>query len=520
MAVKAIDLLDIAEIRREKAIRCKESFAYFLKQAWHVIEPARPLTWGIHTEAVCAHLQAVGDGKLHRLVANIAPGFGKSSTFSVAFPAWIWTRNPQERFLCASYAMDLAIRDNRNCRMLIESEWYQLLFGDVFQMAGDQNVKSFYENNKRGYRLCTAVRSSGTGKRGTCLIIDDPNNGMAGRAEVEATVEWFGKTWSSRLNDQENGWMIVVGQRLYSNDLTNHVLSLGDWEHLNLPTEYEPARKCYTSIGWEDPRTREGELLCSALLNAQSIVGMKASLGGMNYAAQFQQSPVPSGGGQFRKEWLRYFTESDEAYLLETPNGIRSVLKSQCWLFVTGDLAISSKQSADYTVFAVWAVTSERDLILIDLVRGHLSNPEQIKQLRLLHYQYPSAYFRIERVGYQLSLIQQALAEGIPCREYNPVRDKVSRASTAAIWMENGKIYFRKGAAWITELESELLLFPKAAHDDIVDNCSMAADEVVTPHMPLSGEEVQEAEVIVPTLQDLVTRDAFEYASQQWGDWE
>lgn len=474
-------LLDLQEIRREKAIRCKASFAYFLRQAWPVIEPSRRLIWGLHMQASCEHLQAIADGHLRRLVVNIAPGHGKSSVFSVAFPAWLWTRNPYERFLCASYAMDLAIRDNRNCRSLIESEWYQSLFADVFAMSGDQNVKSYFENNKRGYRLATAVRGSGTGKRGSGLIIDDPNNAMAGLADIEAVREWFGRTWQSRLNDQDKGFMIVVGQRLHENDLTGHILELGGWEHLNLPTEYEPSRSASTSIGWHDPRTDEGQLLCPELLNAEAIQSLKKSLGSMNYAAQYQQSPVPAGGGHFKQKWLRYFSSAATYHELETPEGVKRYEVTACRHFFTVDLAISQKQTADYSVIALWAITPEKELLLLDRLRERLDNPEQQQQIQLLYQRYHPSYILIENVAYQLAIIQQLLRQGLPVREYKPVKDKVSRATTAAVLYEAGRIYHPKHAAWLHEWEGELLSFPLAAHDDQVDTVSMAADAIAGP---------------------------------------
>jgi predicted phage terminase large subunit-like protein len=468
-----------AERVREQAAACKASFAEFFRQAWAVMEPAKSLIEGYHTDACLRHLQAVGDGEIRRLVANLPPGFGKSSMFSVAFPAWVWTRNPYEKFLCSSYAMDLSIRDRRNCRVLIESEWYQSLFGDVFQLASDQSAKSFFENDKRGFMQATATFASGTGKRADSSIIDDPNNAMAGQAEVTSTREWFGKTWIPRLNDRENGVMLLVMQRMGANDLTAHVLELGGWEHLCLPMEYESARKCYTSIGWEDPRTEDGELLCPELVDEHGVDELKHSQGSFHYSAQQNQAPVPSSGGQFKREWLRYAAETPSAYLLETARGTRSLLKAACRCFATVDLAISSKQTADYTVVAVWAETPTHDLILIDLIRARLDNPAQVKLLRLVYQQYHPDYFRIERTGYQLSLIQQALAEGIPCREYTPTRDKVARASSAAVWMENEKLYLLKSLIELPVIETELLQFPKGAHDDVVDNFSMAADEVL-----------------------------------------
>lgn len=518
---EATALLDIAEIRREKAYRCKQSFAYFLRHAWHVIEPARPLVWGIHVDAMTLHLQAVGDGELHKLVVNLAPGFGKSSVFSVAFPAWVWARNPYERFLCASYAMDLSIRDRHNCRMLIESEWYHSLFGDMFQMLPDNNQKSFYENTQRGYMQATATFASGTGKRCTIGIIDDPNNGMAGKAEVEETIAWYGKTWVSRQNDQEKGASIVVGQRLRSNDLTGHLLSLGGWTHLMLPNEYEPSRKCSTSIGWEDPRTQEGELLCPQLQNEEATRTLKTSMGALDYAAQEQQSPVPAGGHIFHKANERLFTIDDTArlYLLHTPEGIRPVKMDDCALHITSDVAAKAKEQSDYTVFAVWAVTPRKEVLLLYVLREHMIIPKQVENGYLTYQAYTSGLFHafwFEDVAYQNALGQFLLEKGVPCLPFHPVGDKVLRANGASVWMAAGNVYFLAGASWLETWRAELYQFPKGKHDDQVDNLSAIVIIVKGQPLPLQGDEPNDtitqaghdaAAVYLATIEDMRTQE-------------
>lgn len=472
----------IEEVRLEQAERCKKSLRYFFQQAWKIMEPGTPLLWGWHLDALVEHLEAVIRGDIHKLVCNLAPGHAKSTMFSVALPAWVWTFQPTSRWLCASYSLDLAMRDNSNCRFLIASEWYQSLFGRTVQVKLDQDAKGFFENTRRGYRICTSVGSKGgTGKRGTHLLIDDSNDSKATAFDLEETIRWYARTWMSRLNDMEHGTMIVVGQRIHQNDLTGHLLELGGWEHLCLPTEYEPDRKCFTSIGWSDPREVEGELLWPEKFTPEVVNDLKRSMGSYVYAAQYQQLPVPSSGGQFKQEWLRYFTETNDAYILETEYGTKSFLKTECWKFGTADLAISSKETADYTVFCMWAVTPERDLLLIDRIRERLDNPEQQKQLALLYHRHLPVFLKIESIAYQLALIQQLRRQGLPVREFKPVRDKVTRATTAAVYYEAGKVYHPKHASWLVEWEEELLFFPLAKHDDQVDNVSMATEELGSP---------------------------------------
>jgi predicted phage terminase large subunit-like protein len=471
-----------SKVQIEQRERCRESFRYFIRKAWPVIEPGTPLVWNWHIDAIAEHLSAVYHGDIHRLVCNIAPGHMKSTIFSVMWPAWCWINEPEIRWLCASHSMDLAIRDNRNCRMLIESDWYQQNFGTSFKMSGDQNMKSYFENHKRGYRLAVSVGSKGTGKRASHLLIDDPNNAEDGDAELEATRRWFGSTWLSRLNDQEHGAMVVVGQRLHQQDLTGHILELGDWTHLCLPTEYEPTRKSLTVFGngriWEDPRTNEGDLLWEEKFPRVVLDTLKRGLGSMAYAAQYQQTPIPDGGGQFKQKWFRYFSVQDGVYCLETPEGVKHWQEAQCWKYETVDLAISQKQTADYTVISTWAVTPEKDLLLIDRIRERLDNPEQQQQISLSYQRYKHNFIKVENVAYQLALIQQLRRQGLPIREYKPVKDKVSRASTASVYYEGGKVYHPKHAPWLHEWEEELLMFPKGTHDDQVDTLSMACEEL------------------------------------------
>lgn len=512
-----------------EAERARRDFKTFVKLAWNELEPGTPLLWNWHLDALCEHLQALQERKIQRLVIGIGPGHAKSTIVSQMFPDWVWINDPYSRWLCASHSLDLAIRDNRYRRRLIESEWFQDRYSHIFKFAPDQRMKSYFENNKKGYMLAVAVRGSGTGKRASHMLIDDANNAMAGRADIAATVEWYGKTWVSRQNDQENGMSVLVGQRLGTNDLIEHVLGLGGSEHLCLPEEFESARKCVTSIGWSDPRKEEGELLWPEKFPLPVINKLKTSLGSMDYAAQYQQAPVPSTGGQFRKDWFRYFTETDDAYILQTSNGTKSVLKSLCWTFGAVDLAISSKQTADYTVFGIFVVTPENDLLLIDVIRGRFDNPEQLRQLRLLNQRYMPAFFKIESVGYQLAFIQQGLVEGIPCKEYRPVRDKVSRASTASVWMENGKYYFCERAQYLQALEPELLTFPRGKNDDQVDVISMGPDEIVARQRPgvysdevkmTPAQQAQQTKESEEEIQRLM-RNPFEWASshEMGGDW-
>src|SRR5580765_5825139 len=211
----------LQQIKKTREIAdLKSSLRYFFKESWQVYETSTPLAMSWHHDAVCDHLQAVVDGHIHKLCISIPPRHSKSSIISVAFPAWAWIRNPSIRFLCASYAMSLAARDSQRCRDLIDSLWYQERFGDVFSWLSDQNAKTRYENNRHGYRIATSVEGSATGEGGDIVICDDPHNINEGESEVvrNSTLDWWDRVMTSRLNDQQTGSMLVIGQRVHEND--------------------------------------------------------------------------------------------------------------------------------------------------------------------------------------------------------------------------------------------------------------------------------------------------------------
>ena len=138
----------------------------FLRQAWHVVEPSTPLVWGPHLDAICEHLEAVTDGQIKNLVITIPPGSTKSITVNVMWPAWSWIKKAGIRWLMATNGEDLVMRDAVACRRLLQSDWFRARWGYLFRLTSDQNVKLWYENDKRGYRTGTTVGSNATGAKG------------------------------------------------------------------------------------------------------------------------------------------------------------------------------------------------------------------------------------------------------------------------------------------------------------------------------------------------------------------
>lgn len=180
-----------AELRDLDALDCEDDLYLFLQKAWRYIDPSQFVP-GWPLEAVAEHLQAVCDGEIRRLLINIPPRMSKSSLCSVAFPAWVWaqrnespTSGPSVQFLTASYAQQLSLRDSVKCRRLIESPWYQRLWGERFKLTSDQNTKGRFENDRKGARLTTSVDSSTTGEGGSCFVAGTMVSTPLGQVPIE-----------------------------------------------------------------------------------------------------------------------------------------------------------------------------------------------------------------------------------------------------------------------------------------------------------------------------------------------
>ncbi len=246
----------------EEKRRC---FKAFKLAVWHIIEPA-PYVDGWCQDALDEHLEAVTRGDIRKIVINVPPRHTKSSEL-VIWRAWLWTQDPQAQILAASYALSLSIRDNMKVRRILEDPWFIERYGKEIQvrdasveMAHDSNQKAYFENTCQGFQKAISVGSGTTGNGGGVLIIDDLHNATEAHSDLDrdSAVRWFREVWTNRANDQETARFVAVGQRIHENDVCGYILKeRPDWTHLNLPAEYEPARKCYTFFDNEKRRVSE-----------------------------------------------------------------------------------------------------------------------------------------------------------------------------------------------------------------------------------------------------------------------
>lgn len=473
----------------------EDSLINFSEVVWGVIEPGRPFVRGWAIEAICEHLEAVSRGEIRKLLINVPPGLMKSLSTNVLWPAWEWgPRNrPDLRYIGASYSQDLTIRDNRRCRQIIESPIYQALWGDRFSLVADQNAKVRYDTDKRGFKIATSIGGLGTGERGDRFVIDDPHNVKTAESEtkLEEVAQWFTEVVPTRVNDIDLSSFIVIMQRVHERDVSGLILAheLG-YEHLELPMEYEPSRKCYTSIGFEDPRQKEGELLFPERFGARGVAELKRTLSawGGQYAVsgQLQQAPVPRGGGMFKVDKEEVMRRAVEI----APRGGRPV---RGW-----DIAGSTRKKSPFTASVrmkivgntiyVEHVTRERKEI--EEAEQHIEDTAREDGM-MVDQDLP------QDPGQSGKSQKRALAKRLSglAFSFSPeTGSKEDRAIPFASQWNAGNVVLVKGA-WNDPFLAELSTFPRGEFKDQVDASSRAYARLLArpDQLPPEGGEVIDA---------------------------
>lgn len=456
-----------------------------LHGAWHLIEPGTVLDWGWHLDAVCEHLEAVSRGEIRNLVVTVPPRTLKTTTISTCWPAWEWITRPSTKIIGAGYDKDIPVDAAVKTRWIIESHWYQNRWNDVFRIVSDQNVKSYYRNSEGGERRAVSVGGSSTGKGADIIICDDPINVRDSHNElaIEKALTWWTEVMPSRLNDQRTGRRVVVMQRVHEKDVAGWCIEHG-YEHLNLPMEFDPSRRCIVkTTGWEDPRTEPGELLIPGRMGEEQVAALKESMRSYAYAAQYQQEPAPDDGSAMfpPSSWQRWRT---------LPVNEDGTLRQPSDAFCSWDMTFdgkSAKQSGrsrgepDYVVGQLWYAYGA-DMYLIDETRGQWSYAQTKRAVRDFHQasidRHPFAATRhiVERKANGAAIISELKGEIPGLVGFMPDKygDKLQRAWYAQPRVEAGQIHLPDNAGWVDDWMHELRMFPNGANDDRVDAFSQA----------------------------------------------
>lgn len=459
---------------------CRNKMTAFFQRSWRELDPT-PYEHNWHIDCISEYLEAVETGEIKRLIINVPPRTGKTLLVNVAFPAWVMGRNPGARILGVSYAHRLAEQIAYKQRLLMETAWFRDLMPKCV-LDKDQLSKTNFATTANGGRFSTSVGGTLTGAGGDYIIVDDPQNPEEALSDVKriGSNEWVDQALFTRLNNPNEGRIVVIMQRLHSEDTTGHLLKKGQWEHLKLPAYTE--KKISVQV-----RGKEFEYegyLHPERLGKETLDNLHDSMGTYAYTGQYIQEPVPLGGGEFKSDYLNYYAS-------------KAFDAKRCNIYIIGDPASSKKKTSDYTAMAVWALAPDQNYYLIDGVKERLNPTERVDRLFELHRKWNELTGKPPKVGWEkygmmsdIHYIQKKQNEenyrfhveelGGGTQKEERIRRLIPPMERGQVWLPNDMFYKdHKGLPknFISDMvETEMLLFPFAPHDDFLDAMSRIFD--------------------------------------------
>jgi predicted phage terminase large subunit-like protein len=410
-------------------------------------EPAK------HHQLLISKLEAVVRGEIRRLMVIMPPGSAKSTYSSLLFPPWFLAQSPNNRILTASHSIDLAEDWGRKSRNLIKD--HSTVLG--YTLREDSQAAGHWSTSHGSEYLAAGVGKNIAGFRADLGIIDDP---VGSREEAysetiqKRNYNWFKTDFRTRL--KPGAKIVLIQTRWHELDLAGQILrdEADEWTVVNLPL----------IAGVNDPLGRaKGEMLWPDYFDAQFL--KDAQKDPMVFSALYQGDPTPQDGDYFRRDWIE-----NHAYgYNELPN------PEELRIYITSDHAISEKEQADFTVMVPFGVDANGTIwILNDIFIDKVNSLAMVNQMISMMKRWKPITWWAEDEKISKSIgpfLRRAMREaGVFCHvePIKPARDKQTRAQSIRGRMSQGMVRFPRFHKY-QEVLTNLLKFPAAAHDDIVD---------------------------------------------------
>lgn len=446
--------------------------------------PYIPFPWMLAVEKVLLQAIAKGNG---RIIVNVPPQNGKTTTFGMLLAAWYLGMNPFDQVIFVAYNETYASSWGEKTRNLLKRYGGEL-FGVAVSNMKD-SAKDWKMNNGIGGMISAGITGGITGNPGHLVLVDDVVKTMeeAGNpTTLEHHLEEFDGSISTRF--QENTTVVIMATRWSETDLSGALIERqnqpgwkGDvYEVFNIPAIAEPDDEEDMTpeelAEWTDFLGRHvGEGLLGRFSQAYYEKKMATLQGGFTWTALYQGKPASRTGGMFPKEKWRWYSPASR------PEMVRKV---RVW-----DLA-TTEGGGDWTVGTLAGTDSESDLFLIDRQRFR-RNPgdveTEVKRIAALDGYGVKIIIEQERAGAGKTVVEhyKRILPGYVVEPGNADGTKEQRA-TASSGMQNlGRWWLpddqpEMTKEWVEEHRKMMGDGRRPRHDDQVDTSSYAALDLMS----------------------------------------
>ena len=306
-----------------------------------------------HHSLLLRELQGVEAGTIPNLMVLMPPGSAKSTYSDVVFVPWFMARKPRRNVILASYASDIAKKQGRRARQLIESRSFSNLMG--VGLKQDQKAADEWALSNGSEYMSGGLLSGLTGNRAALGILDDP---IRGREAAESeTIR--NKTWDAYIDDFcsrliPGAPQIMILTRWHEDDPAGRILPDG-WDGESGWFDGRDGRKwkvlCLPAVAdrSDDPLGRKiGETLWPEWFSHEHWAPFKTKQ--RTWASLYQQKPRAEDGTFFKREWFKRYRDAPAAL----------------HKYITSDHAPAGTETSDFTCVRVWGADVQGDLYMLD----------------------------------------------------------------------------------------------------------------------------------------------------------
>jgi predicted phage terminase large subunit-like protein len=388
-------------------------------------------------------------------------GSFKSTIATITYPLMLLLHNPNLRILIDSETFEKSRAFLSEMRgHMMDNEKYRDLYHTLHGVYPDDNrrddkwsdtefnIAGKHKKTKEPTVSCAGVGVTKVGMHYDVIISDDlqSEKNVTTKDAIRGVVDHY-KLNLSLL--EPDGFMIMIGTRWDYNDVYQYII------------DNEADRFCIFAEQAERP---DGSLLFPERLTREFLDSQKRSQGSNIYSMQYQNLPIDDETATFKFSQMRRVSWND---VKDRPIN---------W-FLSVDPAISQTNDADFTAMVVAGFDYQKNIYVRHIDVGKYLPSEIVDHVFYLYERFKPSAIGLETVAFQKSLqyaINDRMRERgwwLPLKEIKRKnqQSKEDRIRGLQPYYEYGRVFHINDSPAIDDLEYQLIHFPKAKNDDIID---------------------------------------------------
>jgi predicted phage terminase large subunit-like protein len=391
-------------------------------------------------------------------------GSGKSTIFTLSYPIWAILGVLKKKFVI------IVAQTQQQAKLYITNIKRELECNDLLRQdlgpftEGEEEWSSgslvFSNHNARITALSTeqSIRGLRHGANRPDLIICDDLEDLASVKTYEGRSKMY--QW-------------LIGDVIPAGDLKTKVVVIGNMLHddsilMRLKRDIESGKRDGVFQSFPFFQEDGSPSWPGKFTNAASVSALQSAIGDDGaWSREFLLKIISDAEQVVHPDWIH--TYEGDAPVPPHP---------QYQMTGVGiDLAISMRDTADFTAMVCARIVGGVMYVLPNPVNEHLTFPDTIERVKTINNAFGTKERRhiyVENVGYQEAAIQQLNKDGVRVEGVNPQgQDKRARIALTTHNIKSGLILFPKHGA--EELIRQLVGFGKESHDDLADAFTILA---------------------------------------------